>query len=104
MNLSIPSLQACDANKSTHCIDVRVGLVIKIRDGDQVEVAQVARSDIVAAPTRWTHCSTEQHIHNGPPAVVRPANNHKHCLDNILIGYCWQFACHRSHEDIVRPR
>ena len=55
---------------SLHRVDVVVGLIIKVRDGNKVEVAQVAGGDIVPAAPRGTHSCTEQHIHNASPAVV----------------------------------
>ena len=51
-------------------VDVGVGLIIKVRNGNKVEMAQVARRNIVAASAWRAHGCTEQHIYNGSPAVV----------------------------------
>ena len=53
-----------DGTLCTNRVDLGKRLIIKIKNGNKVEVAQVAGRDIVAATTWRTHCSAEYHIHN----------------------------------------
>ena len=55
---------------SPYRVYLQVRVIVKLGDGNEVEVAQVAGRHIIPATARRAHCSTEQHIHNAPPAVV----------------------------------
>ena len=53
-----------------HPIDAGVRCIVKLRDGNEVEVAQVAWRDWVPAATRGPHCGTEDDIDHRSPGIV----------------------------------